>query len=237
MSFSLLHGPTQHRANWIMSSHGLWLIFLLALCVCSTVLVTKHTLNKPPFNDWLTTVFISISSRVLLESQPGSFVAASSNLLRSLVVRRHVQSDRLQIPEPKESESIVNSNCFKIYQQLCSHCVQCVKKLIIFLLSVLGGSTNFGKTSLLGCSTCCPLCSRQKQQLSHWRAWVASPYTCLWASRQHRASFSCAAAQSALVLSSEQRGLKALVFPQKRLEVHNASQPSFNLFCFVRWWR
>lgn len=27
-------------------------------------------------------------------------------------------------------------------------------------------------------------------------------------------------------------------FPlSNRLKVHNASQPSFNLFCFVRWWR
>lgn len=94
-------------------------------------------------------------------------MAASSNLFRPVVVCRHVQSDRSQIPEPKESEGTVDSNCFKIYQQFYTRCVQCVTKLIIFLLSVLGGSTNFGKASLLCCSICCPLYSRQKQWLYH----------------------------------------------------------------------
>lgn len=136
--------------------------------ICSTVLATEYTLNKFPFRDWLMRTFISMPSRVLLESQCGFFCAvASSNLFKPLMV--HWQSD-----SSLWSESIADSNCFKIYQLLCTPCVQCVAKLIIFLLRVLGGNTKFGKTfptvfHLL------PSMWKQKQQFYYWRIYTAPP--------------------------------------------------------------
>lgn len=183
------------------------------------------------------TLFISMPSRTFLENHCG-FVVALSNLFWLLLVHQHVQNGRaLWSQNPRNLKTWWIPIGLKVISCIVPFFVRCVANPIIFLLSVLEDSTDVRQAfppmfhllpstkkaiaidlslkDMNGLPLCLPVCKHGANRVL-----------------QLQGSPLCYSAQ----LGAE--GVKKLWFSlSNRLEVHNASQPSFNLFCFVRWRR
>lgn len=166
--------------------------------------------------------------RVFLESH--LFGVVSHNFCLPTLLLPGVQSDRsLRSHNPKDSESWRTPISFKFISGFVVTVFH-VWQNKIYLSSVLGGPRFRENIPYCVLSAAC-----RGSGFYNWLCELDSPVGLPVCKRQ--ADSPTLALVAVLPGTALRAGVK-IWFPfSHRSEVHNASQPSFNLFCFVRWWR